>query len=92
MNDNKLAIESLSMDLKRVALYLHRNSLATVARFEGEAWKRRQEIKLSDANSYLARLIDGVERVLEMPNTLDRKAEDALMYSTLLQNFARKFL
>lgn len=82
----KIIIESLAMDLKRVALGLQRGSLGMVKRFKDEAFKRSEELDNQDI--YLNKLVSGMKNSLTQDN--DRTAEDALMYSTLFQNFALK--
>ncbi len=87
MNNNKLALASLAMDLKRVALGYHRGSLNTAKRFLQEALKRRGEIDQSLVKPYLVKLL------MKFPTIVKEKdqqkiAEDALMYSTLFQNAA----
>lgn len=88
MNDQKLIIESLAMDLKRVALGLHRGSIKMAQRFKEEALKRHDELNVQKTNSYLKRLLDKSRKALNGKG--DRTAEDVLMYSTLFQNYALK--
>lgn len=88
--NTRTSIESLAMDLKRMALCLHKNSPSTADVFEKEAWKRKNEVDMGAASTHLIRLLKCVEEVLKMPNSEERKAEDALMYSVLLQNYAQK--
>jgi glutamine amidotransferase PdxT len=89
MNTQKIAIESLAMDLKRVAIGLQRKSFTMANRFKEEAISRKDEIRGQGIqDTYLERLISGVEKTLT--STDERVAEDALMYSTLFQNFAQK--
>jgi len=77
MNNQKIIVESLAMDLKRVSLGLYRGS---------EALKRSHELESQTLNSYLKILIQRTKKVLKSDK--QRVAEDALMYSTLFQNFA----
>lgn len=86
---NKILLESLASDLKRVALGLHRGSSSMTKRFSEEALARNREIEREKLDGYLVKLLERMEKTLRMPNT-GRKAEDALMYSTLLQNYALK--
>lgn len=90
MND-KVAIESLSMDLLRVALGYHRRSMKVAERFSEEALKRISEVQKSNVKPYFAKILDKIPSALSNKN-YDRKAEDALMYSTLCKNYAKKFL
>lgn len=86
--NNKLIIKSIASDLKRVALGLHRGSHAMANRFEKEALERRKEIDGSKLKPYLNKLIEDMEKVMSNTN-IEKKAEDALMYSTLLQNYSQ---
>lgn len=84
----KIIIESLAMDLKRVAIGLQRGSLTMAKRFTEEALSREEELEAQQLNSYLKKLVINVRKVLASKD--GRVAEDVLMYSTLFQNFARK--
>ena len=78
---NKYILESLASDLKRVALGLHRGSDAMAARFIDEALKRKGELKLSEVAPYIQKLLDKIDSELN--------SEDAMMYSTLIQNYTQ---
>jgi hypothetical protein len=83
----KILIESLAMDLLRVALGLHRGSVKMADRFKQEALERYREINedpIEDA--YLENLLMKMKSVLESKKK--DKHEDILMYSILFQNFA----
>lgn len=84
----KIIIESLAMDLKRVALGLHRGSFGMANRFKVEALKRSEELEGIVVDAHLKKLIGKTKEVLISND--ERIAEDALMYSTLFQNFALK--
>ena len=88
MKTQKILIESLAMDLKRVALGLHRHSLPTAKRFKEEVLKREAELESQKIDDYVKRLLDGSRKALQNDN--ERAAEDALMYSTLFQNYRIK--
>lgn len=77
--DNKQLLSALAMDLKRVALGLYRKSDATAARFLIEAMKRKQEIDTQKLLPYMQQILTKVNE--------DINAEDALMYSTRIQNY-----
>lgn len=79
-SDQKIILESLSMDLLRAALGRHRGSHAMAERFIEEANKRIAEI---DSNFHV-KLINDLKKVLTTNST--RQAEDLLMYSTLIRN------
>ncbi len=89
MNARRIAIESLAMDLKRVALGLQRGSISMAERFKEEALVRTDEISNHGFDdSHLRKLVVGAQSTLL--SSEDRVGEDALMYSTLFQNFAQK--
>lgn len=89
--NNKLALESLVMDLKRVALGYHRGSMGMSKRFSEEALKRKQEIKEDSLKPYIRNILHSLELLLH-DNDTKKVAENALMTSTLLQNYTQKFL
>lgn len=85
---NKIIIESLAMDLKRVAIGLQRGSFGMANKFKEEALKRADELENQQTNQYLKKLLSDMKKRLH--GTDQRVAEDALMLSTLFQNFALK--
>lgn len=87
MSKNQIALSSLALDLKRVALLYHRGSIATAKRFFEEAIIRKDEIDIATVKPYVKKLLDKLDSLAAEKDT-DRIAEDALMYSTLFQNAA----
>ena len=84
---NKIALESLALDLKRVALGLQRGSQKMSERFYEETLARKKEINVNEVKPYIRKLLE------QLPSTLpteSRFAEDALMYSVLVENYAQK--
>ena len=79
--NNKFILESLASDLKRVALGLHRGSNTMARRFLEEALKRKREIEMGKVSPYIKNLL------LRLDKNIDK--EDALMYSTLIQNYTQ---
>lgn len=79
--DNKFILESIASDLKRVALGLYRGSDTVAQRFLIEALKRKNELDAKEIAPYIKKL----------KNNLDKKMtpDDALMYSTLIQNYTQ---
>ena len=90
MSKNKVAIESLSMDLLRVALGYHKGSIKMAERFSEEAQKRIAEIEKSKVKPYFAKILNSLPSELSKKDRLEI-AENALMYSTLCRNYAKKF-
>ncbi len=84
---NYISLSSLAMDLDRVSIALHRNSYAVAERFTKEALARKQEIDTKTMKPYIGKLLKRLEQALRSEDK-DKKAEDALMYSTLFQNAA----
>lgn len=89
--NNKIAIESLSMDLLRIAKGYHRGSTNMAERFSKEALKRISEIHISEVEPYFKKVLKSIENSLIHIKD-DRIAEDALMYSTICKNYTQKFL
>ncbi len=88
MNKQKVIIESLAMDLKRLALGLYRGSYIMADKFRIEALKREGELKTFKLDSSMKNLLAKSENTLR---GIDKQtAEDALMFSTLFQNYAVK--
>lgn len=83
--NNKIALESLAMDLKRVALGYHRGSTAMAERFYKEAQERIAEINPLEVKTYMQNILR------EVKNLGPSASEEALLYSTLIQNYARTF-
>lgn len=81
MDKNKIAIESLASDLKRVALLRHRGSIEAANKFSAEAEKRIREIDVQATEPYIQKILKNISGA-----TAD--SDTALMYSSLLQNYA----
>lgn len=84
-----ISLSSLAMDLDRVSIGLYRKSYKMADRFALEALARKKEVEIKNVKPYIAKLLENMEYMLRSTND-DRKAEDALMYSTLFQNAALK--
>lgn len=85
--NNKIALSSLAMDLRRVALGYHRGSVKMAERFLNEALMREAEIDKAKIKPYLQELLTKVKDLQAIADE-QKKAEDALMYSILFQNAA----
>ena len=88
--NNKIALESMSMDLLRVALGLHRGSYKMASRFFEEAIKRNGEIDSATLRPYLIRILK--KAISHDKENLKDFKEDFLMYSVLIQNYTKVFL
>lgn len=85
MNNKKIILSSLALDLRRVAQGYFRGSTVMADRFLEEALKRKQEAGSLNFKPYIKKLLLKVEQ-LQFEKEEKQKAEDALMYSTLFQN------
>jgi len=79
--NNKYILESLASDLKRVALGIHRGSHAMVERFLTEVLKRHDELEMDSIHPYIKNILAKINKNI--------RADDALMYSTLIQNYTQ---
>lgn len=84
--ENKQKLEALASDLKRVSLGIQRHSYKMADRFAQEALARRNETAKSLLEPYMQKILKNLDELIQSANS-DRKAEDALMYSTLIQNY-----
>jgi transcription initiation factor IIE alpha subunit len=87
MNKTFISLSSISMDLERVAMGYQRGSVAMGNRFLEEALARRSEINKNQVRPYIKKLMDGLDGIIKEKD-IQKKAEDALMYSILFQNAA----
>jgi len=85
--NNYIAISSLAMDLKRAALGFYKGSFDTALRFQEEALKRSNEVDIKIVKPHIKKLLLKLPEILKDP---DKKhlAEDLLMHSQILQNYA----
>ena len=73
------------MDLKRMALGLHRKSYSVADKFFVEAMKGKCEIDSSTLLPYMQKILGNIEQLANKDE--NQKAEDALMYSTRILNY-----
>jgi len=85
MNKILVSLSSISMDLERVAMGYQRGSVVVANRFLKEALTRRNEIDENQVKPNIKKLMDALDGVAKEKN-LQKRAEDALMYSILFQN------
>ena len=89
MNQNKIAISSLALDLKRVAILYFNGSEKSAQRFSDEVLKRAAEIDRDEIPQYIDEALKKVKVILEQKEKSD-KAKNALIYSTIFQNYVLK--
>lgn len=83
--DTKISLASLAMDLKRASLGLHHGSTSVSQCFLNEALIRPQEIDFQDIDPYMKNIFTSLPSIFKESG--HQKAEDLLMYSTLVQNY-----
>ncbi len=83
---DKVTLLSLSLDLKRIVQSIQRDSMENADRFSKEAKRWLVESKNTN-DEYLKGLLKKIESTLNLENG-NKKAEDCLMYSVLIQNQA----
>ena len=76
----------MAMDLKRAALGYHRKSFGMAEKFLSEAMNRKNEAVNNGVDSYLLFIFQRLEMILE-EDDMQKRAEETLMYSTLIQNY-----
>lgn len=84
-----LPLAALSMDLKRVALASYNHSFKVADRFIQESLAKKNRIDAAQERPHIKRLLTSLDAVLSQKDS-GKLAEDALLYSTLLQNAALK--
>lgn len=87
--NNKILLESMALDLKRVAIGSHSHSTKMAERFLQEVFKRNEMLDITSLSSPLKKILSNMASQLKVENT-QRLADDALMYSTLLISFSKK--
>ena len=84
--NNEQILSALAMDLKRIALGLHRGSINMAQRFEREAEKRLEEVEERHLMKYMINTLIRIRESLSLKDK-NKKADDMLMYSTIIQNY-----
>lgn len=82
-----ISLSSLAMDLKRVALGKYQGSHSMADRFLTEALERKNEINYEEIDPYIKQILESIEKLKEEKDS-QKLAEDALMFSTIIQNYS----
>ncbi|MDP3998499.1 MAG: hypothetical protein Q8P89_02690 [bacterium] len=85
-NQTLNSLASLAMDLKRASLGFSRGSNLMAQKFLEEAIRRKQEISPDQIDSYIKKILAKLPDIFGGKDD-SKKAEDALMYGVLLQNY-----
>ena len=89
MNNTKMLIGSLSNDLYRVATLANRGSIDNAKTFHKESQRWIRELEHKSLKPYMKQIILHLKKT--DVNNIKQDAEDYLMYSILLQNYALHF-
>lgn len=88
MNDaSRVALSSIAMDLKRVALGYDRGSIKMADKFLEEAIIKKKNIDSSQVEPYLVKILQKIDKLKAMKGSRPI-ADNALLYSILIQNAA----
>lgn len=85
--NNNIALSSLALDLKRIALAYHRGSDKVGDRFVLETKRWINELDTTQTPQYINELVKNLETMLH-EHDKQKVAENSLMYSILFQNYA----
>ena len=83
--DNKEILSILSMDLKRVAMGFHQKSHKTAERFLDESIRYCKKVNTQELLPYMILILKEINSLKNIPAS--RRAEDALLLSTRIQNY-----
>ena len=86
--NNKLLLQAMAVDLKRVAIGYHSGSVRMADRFLQEVMQRIELLQYSSLSSSMKKLLKKIEKLPKEKN-IDKRAEDALLYSTLFLSFSK---
>ncbi len=87
MNNNAL-LQTIALDLKRVAIGYHSGSIQMADRFLQEVIKREKQLDFLSLSQTMKKLVKKVEKLSEEKD-FKKRAEDALLYSTLFLSFSK---
>jgi len=89
MNSTKNSLASLALDLNRVAIGINRGSELMARRFFQEALIRKSEIRVNEIPAYIRKIMTKIDKNKSLNKQF---AEEALVYSILIENFVIKRL
>lgn len=86
--NNKILLQSIALDLKRVALGYHSGSIKMADRFLLEIMRRKTQLDISLLSDTVKKLLTHIDKIQQEKN-FKKKADDALMYSNLFISFSK---
>lgn len=90
MNAGKIIFGSLALDLHRVAMGYHNKSFKMADRFMLEVQDRTQEAMTLEIQPYMKPHIAQINKLADIED-IEKRAEDALTYSVIVQNYCMKY-
>ena len=89
-SENKMILSALAEDLYRVATGLHSGKQKIAAIFIKEVLNRKDIVDVSEVRPSISKSLDMLPEILQPIHGNTKKvAEDALMYSIILRNYAQ---
>lgn len=86
--NNKLLLQAMALDLKRVAIGYHSGSTKMADIFLQEVLKLEQQLDIESLSPTIKKLVTYVE-LLPNEKNVNKRAENALLYSTLFLSFSK---
>jgi hypothetical protein len=86
--NNKMIIGALAEDVYRVAVGLHSGAAKMADMFMKQALLQKEQIDSDTVKPYIEKTLKSLPIVFEKKN-IEEKAEDALMLSAILRNYAQ---
>lgn len=87
--ENRKLLAALSQDLMRVALGFQSGSEKMADVFVQEVLNGKAKIKIDELAPYIVTVLEKLPEILKNKNS-QQKAEDALMYGAVLQNYVTR--
>ena len=89
IDNSTFLLQNIALDLDRISTSLNRNSFTVAERFVQEVINQQKQIGNSGLPDYIKKILSALPQALSQQES-KQKADDALMYSILLQNFVAK--
>ena len=86
--NNTVLLQSLALDLKRVAIGYHSGSHKMADRFLQEVLKRKTQLDFTSLSETIQRLTDKLDLLAKEQN-LQKRADHALTYSTIFLSLVK---
>ena len=87
--NNRSLLQAMALDLKRIALAYHTHSLKTAERFLKEVMQKKTYLTVNELPEEALLLLSFLDNIPE-EKSLIKRADDALMLSTLFISFSTR--